>query len=445
MHNRAFSRHPLSGFALLLKAMTAAVVVSPALADPIELSPVIPPAITFSGDASLAGLQDDFDVLSWQTFVALNWPADAQGQPIDGAVIGQDPQAAKVWDSWKLTTDVFLPGGAKPAPWGQSGEIPKACENLAKDGMRVLSAVGKTTNLLQAFNQPFKTGPIIDQDGNYSRFGISLNRSMFDYIDQNGLYSKQGQAQFTQDGKDVEFACSDKTQQGAIMAKSSWRILPESMSAERKARFVQEQVLVYTPAGTDPVTEESCTVQTVGLVGLHIGHKTTNTPQWVWSTFEQIDNVPERGSLAINPHYNYYKAGCTDCLPVNTPPPRPWVPNSKGTPAQVMRMIPITDATKTLNSEWQTALAKVNKASPFQFYELISTQWPTVVSKACNGLDPTNPAGTPAPQFLANSTLETYIQGEQPNVSSSCIECHNNATDTQGKFSDFTFVLEQAQ
>jgi hypothetical protein len=60
----------------------------------------------------------------------------------------------------------------------------------------------------------------------------------------------------------------------------------------------------------------------------------------------------------------------------------------------------------------------------------------------------------PAPTFLANSTLETYSQGEVPQASSSCMGCHGNATSyqrpnsTNGVYfnqSDFTFMLEKAQ
>ena len=76
----------------------------------------------------------------------------------------------------------------------------------------------------------------------------------------------------------------------------------------------------------------------------------------------------------------------------------------------------------------------------------------------------------PAPAFLANSTLETYSQGEIPQASSSCMGCHGNATsyirrpsgvrdeknptvaDETNKRrqmfmnqSDFTFMLEKAR
>ena len=78
----------------------------------------------------------------------------------------------------------------------------------------------------------------------------------------------------------------------------------------------------------------------------------------------------------------------------------------------------------------------MNQKSVWANYQLISTMWPT---------DPTQPIGAPAPTFLANTTLETYIQGTVPNVSSSCIHCHSNATMTVPVASDFTYILQRAQ
>ena len=101
---------------------------------------------------------------------------------------------------------------------------------------------------------------------------------------------------------------------------------------------------------------------------------------------------------------------------------------------------------------------------------LLSTQWPSAF--ACTSLHSQEPGApapktdflkqpdmtcSPAPTFLANSTLETYSQGDVPLASSSCIACHGNAVGFQrgasnpqpGKpnlnQSDFTFMLEKAQ
>lgn len=192
---------------------------------------------------------------------------------------------------------------------------------------------------------------------------------------------------------------------------------------------------------------ESCNAQKVGLVGLHIVHKTEGAPQWVWSTFEHVRNVPEK-TTPMNERkgpYLFYDAQASN-RPVNEPPAQPWDPSKKAIPSQIVREIPVTAATQQLNAQWQGAL----KGTVWANYHLISTQWPTDPADDCQVPSPTNPLGTPAPNFLANATLETYNQGTTPQASSSCMECHNNATTrvTQSprtSFADFTFLLERAQ
>ena len=90
-------------------------------------------------------------------------------------------------------------------------------------------------------------------------------------------------------------------------------------------------------------------------------------------------------------------------------------------------------------ARWNPQFRAALKGSVLANYELVTTQWPT---------DPTNktdPSGSPFPLFAANTTMETYVQGNVPQASSSCMACHNNATATNGKVSDFSFLLEKAQ
>ena len=54
-----------------------------------------------------------------------------------------------------------------------------------------------TPTVVSANSQPFNTGPIIDQNGVFTRFEILVNKTMFDYILSNSLYSKAGQKAFT--------------------------------------------------------------------------------------------------------------------------------------------------------------------------------------------------------------------------------------------------------
>ncbi len=416
------------------------------------LSPDVPPDVTVGADTSLDGLQRDFDRFSWCTFIALNWPATADGQPDKSKVIGQDGDNSTVWEAWKEVSEIFLPGGRRPPDWGTPRTPPEgwpqSCKVLFRKGSRLLVQIAKVPNVLEQAQQPFKTGPLIDQHGRYARFEIQVNRPMFQFILDKKLYSKAGQ----QGVKNVVFPCGSQQtgEVGAILVKAAWKLLSESEA--KSGRFHTSTAVIYTPASADPPVRQKCERATVGLVGVHIVHKTIGSPQWVWSTFEHVDNCPTDGEVADRPAYSFFKKHAPG-LKLNTPPPRPWDPNTVEPPdrrTQVMRMIPITPATKALNAQFQAALraaGKPGKPSVWANYQLISTQWPTNPSKKCDVLaaHPFNRIGTPAPQFLGNSTLETYIQGRVPNVSSSCMECHANATTTQAAFSDFTYILERAQ
>jgi hypothetical protein len=383
---------------------------------------------------TLDNIQDGFDFYSWLTFIALNSPDD--GKTVIGKGPGPGGDATTIWEKWKDIDSVMRLGGIKPTPWGAPTPLPRVCKNLAPPGTEVISQVGKTPNVLSAVSQPFKTGPLIDQNGHYVRYDIMMNEPMFDYIVEHGLYSQAGQQSFT---GTIDFPPGDNNAggMGAIMIKLAWKVLG---THDDRARFHAMTALVYTKAVSGTSIKETCHKAVLGLVGMHIGHKTLADPQWVWSSFEHVDNDPTAGDVAagrFKAHYNFYDAKCKTCV-VNEPPPRPWNPNVQPFPhgykSQIVRVIPLTAEVERFNSGFQSIL----KGTVWQNYMLISTQWPT------DAKSPTDPTGRPAPTFLANTTAETYIQGRVPQSSSNCIECHNNATTTAGRFSDFTYILENA-
>ncbi len=104
----------------------------------------------------------------------------------------------------------------------------------------------------------------------------------------------------------------------------------------------------------------------------------------------------------------------------------------------------VPESAQARNADALALLTGVNPGSVWANYQLISTQWPTAGGNDCNA-PAGDPLGLPAPTFLGNSTLETYIQGTTPRVSSSCVDCHNNAATTASIPSDFTYVLQRAQ
>ncbi len=390
-------------------------------------------------------LQHGFDLYSWLTFAALNSPVDGT-TPI-GRGTGKGGDAPAFWESYKQLPDVMLADGSKPSAWGEPAKIPDECGGgVVKPGTMVVHIEEET------FNQPFKSGPLIDQDGNYALFVILMNKEMFQYIVDNGLYSKAGQKAFaekqTSSSKGVDFPLGSNRPPnaglGAVMVKASWKVLGAHDDPDK---FHTINGLVYTPAKENPKAVASCVQRTLGLIGFHVGHKAQFNTQWVWTTFEHVANVPEQaevdGRRALLDHYNFYDAACDPAkCSINQTPPTPWDPSIQPFPggyrSQITRTIPLTDDVVKINS-LSRSVAGI-KGTVWENYMLVSTQWPT------NSANPIDLTGIPAPTYLANTTLETYSQGKFPLASSSCIACHLNATTASPSPipSDFTYILEKA-
>ena len=391
----------------------------------------------------LGNLQRGFDFYSWLTFIALNSPAD-------GKTIGQGPRpggdAVTTWEAlsnYRPLAAVMLDKGSKPT-WG-SRIVPDLCKPL--DGPnKIVLQLGEA-----AWNQPFKTGPLIDQNGNYALFDILINKPMFDFINNKGLYSKQGQERFDGDilfPEGVNQSADAPGRMGAVMLKVSWHILDPSKDKALMTQFHTADALIYFPGPPATKTGPTCVAKTLGLIGFHVGHKTKFAPQWVWSSFEHVRNAPNEKQVALkelHPPYTFFNAGCPRCLN-NKTPPSPWDPPASlkfhsNDKSQVVRSIIFPDAVAREVDDLNRSFGTLLKGTVWENYMLITTQWPSdAKSKTdCNG--------APTPTYLANTTLETYSQGRVPLASSSCMACHGNATTRHvpATASDFTFILEKAQ
>lgn len=69
------------------------------------------------------------------------------------------------------------------------------------------------------------------------------------------------------------------------MIKVAWLDMAGFPAEQVKRYYTRSAVMRQPGTGT-------CSRVTVGLVGLHIVQKTSSRPQWIWSSYEQIDNVP---------------------------------------------------------------------------------------------------------------------------------------------------------
>jgi hypothetical protein len=394
------------------KAQTA-VTLSP---DPVAILP---------GDNSLT--QEQADTAGWQIFAALNWPAKAgvRGVPDYDKKFGAP--GLTVWETWKSPDEVFHPDGRQPLPWEvYDVQVPPQCKAIGAKEDRSTGMVLSKTVIDRVFQAA--GGSLTDQNGNLVYYSISFSRPVFDFVTQNGYYNIAGQDKMTQA---VDYPV------GTAEMKASWRVLLPTESEQVKSRFLRRQAFVYTPKiGQAPAR---CRLEEVGLLGQHFNYKVTfpdGSKQWLMATFEQVDNVPpfgtpyQPGSDAGHalPYSLFdkkcYAGGCT----YNQSTEQGRAPT---TPTQVIRMVNIDPAAQQMNPDFQQAFRSLVPDSPWQYYQMISTQYPSTPGGG--------PVGTPAPALVANTTMETYVR------QSSCLNCHFTARDINGKyFADYSFMLAQA-
>jgi len=455
----------IAGSALLPLKLSAK---SPA-DDPVSITPIdfqgigigsnIPPDVSLTQE----NRQRDMDIFSWNSFVALNWPnkANVSDKP---HLIGDTANGdhSTVWEDWMSTADIFdIPTGKEPK-WGEH-YVPRACSANSdyQPGMKILTQVNKSGDF---FKEAF-SGALVDQSGNFVRYEILINQNMFNTIKTNRLYDKAGQKK----SSSISFTCGDNGSgdEGAIMIKAAWKIMNNT---DDQSRYHTDKAMVFTPAQYRSDKKDFCEKQTIGLVGMHIVHKTVKQPQWIWSSFEHRDNVPacdNQNTFFTDPsdlntptcpsdsphYYSFYGTSKTAVSACNTKP----VPNAgtkfyldkSGIKSQLCRENDLETSAPPVNKAYQNLLKAINKRSVWANYALIGTQWNSNIETSCESdanyvkkdvlpqykIKNSTAGATPLP--LANSTMESYEQG-----TSSCIECHSSASvaGKNGKTIDSDFV-----
>lgn len=387
------------------------------------------------GAKQFPSVQREFDLYSWQMFLALNWPTNNQGQA--APKLTDTAFGAPHWTLWHSSPDIFQTDGGTPAACAPAANrkltlqrtalakpigkgLPAfTAKAVATDHRKtrflgVLSAVGElnAATPLEEIGQAF-TGPLIDQNGEFVFYEILIDPNEVDYICANGLYNINGQVAFSQNGtRSVQMPWGDASQDwsGVFELKLAWRILKPGK--DDFSRYYNMPAVVMDQGPNGPVERQV----TVGLVGMHIGHKTTSSPQWIWSTFEHVDNldVDEIANPKLSP--SFYDPNCQLCTVNQQPQADPKTGLYPRIPVQTWRGVPIPADKQALNAQARAALAK--QGSVFQYYQLIDTQWPTSpgtpptpYTAGLPGSVTNKPGGQPTPTFLTNVTMETYFQG----------------------------------
>jgi hypothetical protein len=399
----------------------------------------------------------DFFVFSWQEFYALNWPSKTgpDGLPLRGIAdttkgVG-DLGVPRVWETYKADYELFpaQPAGGKvvtPTAWDSWDAAVPICKTKAE--LKLLPLVAKGESVLPGVVNQAMGGPLVDQHGKYVRYEIRVNQSEYEETVAKSWFLRKNLSVYPQPPN--LFKATQPKRYGALEVKAAWRIMTDEEKNARPPRYYMAQAQVV-----DPKTE-ICNGQTVtvGLVGFHIAHKIEPFQAWVWSTFEQVDNVPDpkRPKPALG--YSLYdgKDQTTSLVRWGFSPALAYKPVAPANlpaapkPVQTIRLNPIPDEIAELNGKVHDLPGITGTV--WAFYELVETQWqsefpnPIKVSstKPVKGkFEDLYPqlASVPTTDAIANVTMETFFQGDKgtppkpaanrigiPTFGTSCMHCH---------------------
>ncbi|MBX3444308.1 MAG: hypothetical protein KF774_18035 [Planctomyces sp.] len=372
---------------------------------------------------------DFFDDFSWRSFVALNWPAAAGGRGVPDRTKPISAPGPRVWETWKASYETILPTGAPPGPW-DSVDGPTPCASIPPSGSGLVRLFGSYSHFGDLNQAGFGglSGPLVCQNRTYTRYEVRLNQPQYEHIANQRLYLRSTLLGLT---------APERFPDGSIVVKAAWREFGANDDQELRSRFYTVDAAVLDPPSG------RCEPKQLGLVGLHIVHKTPLRPQWVWSSFEHVDNVPEFGQPPMPTDRFSYNSSKDPQLTDSEPPTLTLATfQASPEPNQIVRELPLHPAapnnigTEAMNRRYQAALSGTVWAN----YQLVVTQWPrrthdpdVVPSDDIPG-DPF-PAATVSMTSVANTAMESYLQTD-----TSCMDCHDLARQNKTDFINFLHV-----
>ena len=316
---------------------------------------------------------------------------------------------------------------------------------LAKIGPKPLMLRPRTTKArgsqqgISGIQQAGSEGILIDQNGQAVYYSQHANPTYYDFVQKYYGIANYDKASPTQ-----EFPV------GAAVFKASWHIIPDG--ADTTGFYTTKAtvpMLINSVEGVAEIDPSGKTREvTVALVGLHVVGTTENHPEFLWATFEQLQNAPDlppnsnptHGPVVpvSNKNFTFYKANtmAADC---NQLP-------AKETVADVssQTLTPITNVYRqfayggenavgeqeieAINAQSQGAVKGFPQAmggATWANYRLIGTVWlhPNTLKPGDGDMD-TEAVGSVS---LADATMESFVQGAGTN----CFTCHSSGGNAQ--------------
>lgn len=387
----------------------------------------------------------DFQQWAWSSFVHYMKKTGADGHPLFldlptpiGLSEEENPQTAVALKSLSANTgELFLrPRFQKPG-----------AANLT----------GANDNNLGSITQAGSNGILIDGNSRAVYYSIHMNRAYYGFAKDH-----VGNANYIKTPANQNFPID------STVIKASWMVAddPASLPAGAYTTKATVQLLENDPDHPGQIRPSATTKSgvSVALVGVHVVGVVKDHPEFLWATFEHTDNAPDLPPGSV-PHssqsvsdrsFSFYKAG-TAAKQSNQ------LPTSYSVDSETQKATPITnvfrqfayggaefsaespkvsgqsrvDDINSINANFQAAIPNhPNQISPeFANYNLIGNVW---LDSSQTPLEPglNLAANSVGSITLANSTMETYLQG----IGTNCFSCHQTSPFVDG-FSDKNIAI----
>lgn len=285
----------------------------------------------------------------------------------------------------------------------------------------------------ESINQAGSGGVLIDQQGQVVFYAQLLNETWYDFAVDSG-YNLPAKRAAAPDS--LNFPTGGT---GSLELKTAWRVAQTADSTfipNASSRFITTQGMVPTVTIQNGEVHADTTKMipaTLALVGMHVVGTVNGHPEFIWASFEHVDNAPLCSATpqgATNPAtgnaWSLYTANlqCTgdDGSPCNQVPS-----TASFSPTSVCQVNAYGDSSSTsqntlnIQSLNKSVHAQLGSSSILQNYYLLGGQWtspgglPAIFADSADG-DTTNIHGSGQ---LANTTMESFTQD------ATCFNCHN--------------------
>ena len=228
------------------------------------------------------------DLYAWKLFVAINWPADVVNRKSDPSrKFGEND--ITVWESWKLSSgrndEVFLKDGKDPGKWTTGEKLNRSKQIEDFEALPIQQAI-KLSQISAHVKFDPSTSTTKGVNENH------LNKDAYEFIRNNELYHIGGQEKIYAEAKILRDDVRDKLENNGVTpelhqykkklinfpaaakeVKAQWREINDS----EKHKYRWEEFV-----------DSSGAKKIYGMTALHI--TTKDLPNWLWATFEHVDN-----------------------------------------------------------------------------------------------------------------------------------------------------------